>query len=251
MTAVFNSKLKAGACLGLFSKTMDSAFVEAAGLGGMDFIILDQEHGPSGLETLQHHVRAAKLGGIASIVRVSGVDAHAIGSALDSGADGVQVPNINSAEQARQAVEGARFHPMGKRGVCRFVRAAGYGTTAKDAYFSDANEKTLVLQVEGIEGVRNMDAILDVEGFDVLFVGPYDLSQSVGLPGQVDAPEVLALIEEIAAKASAKGVLLGAFSDQVPRSKDLMAAGFNYIAHSVDVNIFAEACHRMRGDICG
>jgi len=247
----FNSKLNNGPCLGLFSKTTDSAFVEAAGLGGMDFIILDQEHGPCGLETLHHHVRAARLGRIASIVRVRGVDSHAIGSALDSGADGVQVPNINTAEQARKGVAAGRFHPMGQRGVCRFVRAANYGTMEKDRYFSDSNTQTLVLQVEGTEGVRNMDAILDVGGFDVLFVGPYDLSQSVGLPGQVDAPEVLALIEEIAAKASAKGVLLGAFSDQVSRSKDLMAAGFNYIAHSVDVNVFAEACQRMKGDICG
>lgn len=251
MTEQFNSKLKNGHCLGLFSKTTDSAFVEAAGFGGLDFIILDQEHGPSSLENLQHHVRAAKLGGIASIVRVRGVDSHAIGSALDSGADGVQVPNINTAEQARRAVDGARFHPAGRRGVCRFVRAANYGTAAKESYFSEANKKTLVLQVEGTEGVRNLDAILEVGGFDVLFVGPYDLSQSVGLPGQVDAPEVLALIEDIAGKASAKGVLLGAFSDQASRSKDLMAAGFNYIAHSVDVNVFAEACQRMRGEICG
>jgi 4-hydroxy-2-oxoheptanedioate aldolase len=241
--------LNDGPCLGLFSKTTDSAFVEAAGYGGMDFIILDMEHGPASLETMHQHVRAAAVAGMASVIRASGCDAYAIGSALDTGADGVQVPNINTAEQARQAVEAARFHPQGQRGVCRFVRAARFGTQPKADYFSSANEATVVLQVEGAEGVRNLDQILEVEGFDVLFVGPYDLSQSVGLPGQVDAPEVIRLIEEIARKASAKGILLGAFSDQVDRSRDLLDAGFRYLAHSVDVNVFAEACQRMKGAI--
>jgi 4-hydroxy-2-oxoheptanedioate aldolase len=241
--------LNDGPCLGLFSKTTDSAFVEAAGYGGMDFIILDMEHGPASLATMHQHVRAAALAGMASVIRASGCDAHAIGSALDTGADGVQVPNINTAEQARQAVEAARFHPQGQRGVCRFVRAARFGTQPKADYFTSANEATVVLQVEGAEGVRNLDRILEVEGFDVLFVGPYDLSQSVGLPGQVDAPEVIRLIEEIARKASAKGILLGAFSDQVDRSRDLLDAGFRYLAHSVDVNVFAEACQRMKGAI--
>lgn len=243
--------LRAGPCVGLFSKSTDSAFVEAAGYGGMDFIILDMEHGPASLETMHHHVRAAAMAGMASVIRASGLDAHAIGSALDTGADGVQVPNINTAEQARQAVEAARFHPLGQRGVCRFVRGARFGTQPKADYFAAANEATLVLQVEGSEGVRNLDRILEVEGFDVLFVGPYDLSQSVGLPGQVDAPEVIRLIEEIARKATEKGILLGAFSDQVARSRDLLDAGFRYLAHSVDVNVFAEACQRLRGDICG
>lgn len=225
--------------------------VEAAGLGGMDFIILDMEHGPASLEAMHHHVRAAVLGGVSPVIRVSGVNAHSIGSALDTGADGVQVPNINSAEQARQAVAAARFYPSGQRGMCRFVRAAGFGTQAKSDYFSLANEKTLILQVEGEEGVRNLDDILAVEGFDVLFVGPYDLSQSVGLPGQVDAPAVLELIQQIARKASAKGVMLGAFSDEPQRTRDLRNEGFRYLAHSVDVNIFAEACRNVKGDISG
>ncbi|GGY79021.1 HpcH/HpaI aldolase family protein [Marinobacter zhanjiangensis] len=244
-------KLKSGPCMGLFSKTTDSAMVEAAGLGGMDFIILDMEHGPATLETMHHHVRAARLGGVAPVIRARGIDAHAIGSALDTGAEGVQVPNINTADQAREAVAAARFHPYGQRGVCRFVRAARFGTQPKDDYFAEANEATLILQVEGTEGVRNLDEILEVEGFDVLFVGPYDLSQSVGKPGQVEAPEVIELIDEIARKAEARGILLGAFSDQLARSRDLIKGGFNYLAHSVDVNVFAEACQRLKGQING
>ena len=94
---------------GVFSKTTDSAFVEAAGIAGLDFIILDMEHGPATLETMHHHVRAAKMTKMLSIIRVKGVDVHAIGSALDTGADGVQVPNISTAAQAVEAIKAVLY----------------------------------------------------------------------------------------------------------------------------------------------
>jgi 4-hydroxy-2-oxoheptanedioate aldolase len=158
---------------------------------------------------------------------------------------GVQVPNISNAEQAKEAITAARFFPKGMRGVCRFVKAAEFGHMEKQAYFDHANEALIVLQVEGIEGIKNLDAILEVEGFDVLFVGPYDLSQSIGMPGQVESPQVLKLMQEIAAKAQSKGILLGAFSDSLERNKSLVNEGFNYIAYSVDVNIFSSAIHNL------
>ncbi|MDD2725033.1 MAG: aldolase/citrate lyase family protein [Methylovulum sp.] len=244
--ANFKDKLRHSTCTGLFSKTTDSAFVEAAGIAGLDFIILDSEHGPASWETLHHHVRAASLTTMVPIIRVKGVDAHSIGSAFDTGAAGVQVPNISTAEEAGLAVKAARFHPDGNRGVCRFVRAAQFGEQEKSSYFKTANEKLLILQIEGLEGIRNLDAILDVKGFDVLFIGPYDLSQSVGKTGQVDAPEVIALMREIADKAKAKGVLLGAFSDSPARNVSLCNEGFSYIAYSVDIAIFATACAAIR-----
>lgn len=238
-------KMKEASALGIFSKTTDSAFVEAAGYAGLDFIILDMEHGPISLEHLHNHVRAAEISNMASIVRVPQVDANAIGSALDAGASGVQIPNINNAQQARDAVNAARFYPKGGRGVCRFVRAAHYGTQDKSQYFQQANSKMVILQVEGVEGVENLDEILAVEGFDILFVGPYDLSQSVGKPGEVNAPEVLSLIGDIAANANEKSILLGAFCDTPENAKTLRDAGFSYIAYSVDVNIFAEAIKQL------
>ena len=242
----FKNRLREQACLGVFSKTLDSAFVEATGLAGLDFIVLDTEHGPASLETLHHHVRGARAGGLASIIRVKGSDPHAIGAALDTGAVGVQVPNINTPDQARVAVEGARFHPLGQRGVCRFVRAANFGSEDKREYFRGANEKLLVLQVEGTEGVRNLDAILAEEGFDVLFVGPYDLSQSVGRPGEVDCPEVLELIAQIAEKARVKGIILGAFCDTLESARRLQSMGFHYLTYGVDINLYLEACVRLR-----
>lgn len=242
-------KMKTQPTLGIFSKTTDSAFVEAAGIAGLDFIILDCEHGPITSETLHNHIRAAKITNINSIVRVKNLDAHAIGAALDTGAAGVQIPNINTAQQAKEAVEAARFYPLGKRGVCRFVRAAAFGTEDKAKYFSNANQSIIILQVEGLEGVNNLDAILDVSNFDVLFIGPYDLSQSVGKPGEVNSPEVLGLMREIAQKAKDKNIILGTFCDTLENAKLLIEEGFTYIAYSVDVNIYIESLSELRVNV--
>lgn len=240
------NKMQQHHALGIFCKTIDSSFIEAAGYANLDFVILDQEHGSLGLETLHNHVRAAEVAKMTSIIRVKGVDAHAIGSALDTGANGVQVPNISTREQAEEAVKTARFYPLGKRGVCRFVRAAQFGTQERNIYFSEANKSIVALQVEGLEGVSNLDEILNVKGFDILFVGPYDLSQSVGTPGEIDTKEVRELIIQIARKAKEKNILLGAFCDTQENYKMLKELGFCYIAYSVDINLFVEALRAIR-----
>lgn len=245
----FRSRLQDGLCVGIFSKTTDSGMVEAAGHAGLDFIILDMEHGPIGQETLHHHVRAAALTPMASIVRVNGHDPDMIGSVLDSGADGVQVPNVSTADAARRAIAAARYHPEGNRGLCRFVRAAEFGTKDRGEYLAGANTTLVVLQVEGLEGIDNLDEIIDVPGFDVLFVGPYDLSQSVGKPGQVDDPDVLQLIGEIASKAAQKGLALGVFADTPAAMSQQAAMGFSYLSYSVDLNIFVQACAAIRSNL--
>lgn len=243
------SRLQAKTCTGIFSKALDSAFVEAAGHAQLDFIILDTEHGPAGWETIQNHIRAARLTNMAPLVRVRGLDSHAIGAALDAGAAGVQVPSITTATQAEEAVDAARFHPSGQRGVCRFVRAAGYGAMGKAAYFKTENEKLLILQVEGLEGVENIDAILAVPGFDVLFVGPYDLSQSAGRPGDVEAPEVRELIDQIAIATVNAGKTLGIFCDTLDALSRYRDMGVSYLAYSVDISLFREALETLQKNV--
>ncbi|MFD2514254.1 HpcH/HpaI aldolase/citrate lyase family protein [Pontibacter locisalis] len=235
--------------IGVFSKTTDSNFVEALGLAGMDFIILDQEHGPIHNETLHNHVRAARVSNMTAVVRVKGVDANAIGAALDAGADGVQVPNIGTAEEASRAVDAARFFPTGNRGVCRFVKAAKFGSAPKAEYFQNANEKLLILQVEGKEGIVNLDEILKVDGYDILFIGPYDLSQSLGIPGQIDHPKMEELMNEVAEKAKKQGKKLGTFADSITTARKLRNRGFQYLAYSVDINIFLEAALKIKEEI--
>ena len=241
-------RLEQRACTGIFSKTIDSAFIEAAGYSGLDFIILDTEHGSASWETIHNHVRAANLTSMAPVVRVRGVDTHAIGAALDSGAAGVQVPNITNSQQAAEAVAAARFHPLGNRGVCRFVRASCYGETEKSSYFKNSNDALLVLQVEGIEGANNIKSILNVPGFDVLFIGPYDLSQSAGCPGEVDSPKVHSLISKISDAAALSGKILGIFCDSPSTLLKYRSMGVPYLSYSVDVSIFCNALKLLTED---
>lgn len=244
--AAFKEKLKRDPVLALFMKTGDPAFVEAAGWAGVDAVILDREHGPVTLETMQNNIRAAQLSGVLPIVRVGALDALKISQALDIGAAGVQIPQVSSRAEAENAVRAARFHPAGERGVCRFVRAARYSACPREEYFPSANQVLVILQLEGSEAVENLDEILAVPGVDILFLGPYDLSQSLGVPGEVSHPKVVALMREVCERAQARGVVVGTFTDTVEALCLWRDAGVRYLAHGVDVGLFYDACAGVR-----
>jgi 4-hydroxy-2-oxoheptanedioate aldolase len=241
--SIFKDKLKKGeAVYGPFMKTGDAAFVECAGHAGFDFVILDMEHGPVDFFHLQNLIRGAEAAGVLPIVRTYDSSETAIGKALDVGAKGVQVPQVQSAEEAREAVKAAKFFPMGERGVCRFVRAAGYSSTPRSDYFAQANESLVILQVEGKQVLNRLDEMLRVEGLDILFIGPYDLSQSLGVPGQVSHPSVVDAIRRIAEQAKQAGVVTGVFCDTFEAAALWRKAGIQYLSYSVDVGIFTDAC---------
>jgi len=238
----FRQKLSAGAVYGPFMKTCDSMFAEAAGYAGFDYCILDMEHGPVSTEQLKNLICACECGGIVPIVRVPDISEESIGKPLDLGAGGVQVPQISTAEEARRAVELARFHPQGNRGVCRYVRAANYSTMEKSAYFKEANQAVVVLQIEGLEGVKNLEHILSVEGADVIFIGPYDLSQSLGVTGDVENPLVTDTMAVIIRQAEERGITVGTFVDSPEAGIFWRDHGVKYISYSVDVGIFVSGC---------
>lgn len=231
--------------IGIFAKTLDSAFIEIAGRSGLEFVIIDMEHGPLDFARVHDHVRALALTPARSFVRVPRLDAAAIGAALDSGADGVLVPNIQTAEQAQQAVHAARFHPHGARGVCRYVRAAEFGAMPGAEYFPNANQAKLACQIEGRQAVDQLDEILKVEGIDILFIGPYDLSQSLGCPGEVDSPQVLEMVTQVALRAGGRNMLVAAFSDSPKLTQTLLNCGVTMMACSVDVGIFRKGVHEL------
>lgn len=236
--------------LGIFSKTTDSSFIEAIGIAGYDFVIIDQEHGPSNRERLFNHIRAAKVGNIKPIVRVAENNHNLIGAALDANAYGVQIPNIASLADAEKAIYAARFYPIGNRGVCRFVSAASYGEMEKASYFEEANTRLLILQVEGKEGISNLPEILKLQGFDILFIGPYDLSQSFGYPGQITHPVVKEQILKIKELAKKHGIRLGSFADTPETYAFLIENDFEYIAYSVDVQLFISGLKQLKSKLC-
>ena len=188
--------------IGPFSKSSDPSIIECIGLAGFDFVIIDLEHGPNSIETAQNLIRAAIIHNLTPIIRVGENKESIISKALDIGAQGVQVPQINSKEDAQQVVDSAKFSPLGRRGVCRYVRAADYSSKDKNEYFIDSNNKTLVIiHIEGEEGLENLDHILKIDGVDIIFIGPYDLSQSMGVSGETNHPKVLNAMKMVVEKS--------------------------------------------------
>jgi 4-hydroxy-2-oxoheptanedioate aldolase len=244
--ARFKEKLQRGeVVVGPFSKTSDPAFVEASGYAGFDFIILDLEHGPNNILSLQNLIRAAEISGVLPIVRVPFDNQVDIARSLDVGAAGVQIPQIDCKEQVEHVKKLTKFSPEGERGVCRFVRAAGYSCTERNLYFTESNKCLVILQLEGAQAIENLEEILSVEGIDIIFIGPYDLSQSLGCPGDVTNPKVISAMQEIVEKCKEKCITVGVFADTIESAKMWQNAGVQYLSYSVDVGIYADACKNL------
>ena len=248
MVKTFREKLQAGV-IGHFSKTDDPAFIETMGYAGADFVIIDLEHGPNSIHSAQNLVRAAQVSGLFPVIRVKEGNPSVISEALDIGAGGVQVPQITSKFEAEEVMRRAKFSPIGERGVCRFVRAAQYSAKNRFDYFKEANNAVIVLQIEGQDGIDSLEEILTVEGIDVIFIGPYDLSQSLGVVGDIDNPLVEEKMLEIVQKCTDKGVAVGTFTDTVSNAKKWRRLGVKYIAHSVDVGVFCDAVRSLNNEI--
>lgn len=242
----FKERLAAGdIVIGPFMKTCDPAFVEASGYSGFDFVILDMEHGPATLKMMENNIRAAQISGMLPIIRVRDKNPETISQSLDIGAAAIQIPQIRNASEVREAVLAAKFHPDGERGMCRFVRAAHYSCQERKEYFSSANKTMIILQLEGVEAVDNIDEIISADGYDILFVGPYDLSQSLGVPGDVTNERVIDAISDIVAKARSCGKVVGLFVDSIETALFWKSKGVQYLSYSVDVGIYSEKCSEI------
>lgn len=205
---------------------------------GFDFAVVDAEHAPTSVETVAEMARAvdAADGPTEPLVRVADDDPARIKRALDTGVSGVVVPMVETVEQARDVVDAARYPPEGVRGVAG-TRASSYGLDLDD-YFERANDEVVVVvQIETAAGVENARAIADVDGVDALFVGPADLSASLGAFGDVDAidTEISAVLDAGHAADTAVGTI--AFeADEVARWAD---AGFDFQAVGTDADYLA------------
>lgn len=244
----FREKLSEGV-VGIFSKTDDAAIIEAMGYAGADFVIIDLEHGPNNVHSIQGLIRAAEISGLFPIVRVKEGAPWVISEALDVGAGGVQVPQISCKRDAEEVIKHAKFAPMGERGVCRFVRAARYSALNRFDYFEKANKSLIILQIEGQNGINNLDEILQVEGIDIIFIGPYDLSQSLGIVGDIDNPLVEKKMLEVIDKCKQRNVVVGTFTDTIENADKWRRLGVKYIAHSVDIGIFHDAVKSLMQEI--
>ncbi len=185
---------------GLFCSIPAPASVELAGAAGYDFVIIDTEHALVNPETLEHMIRTAEAAGITPLVRIAdgdGADPKAILRALDGGAQGIVAPCVESAAAMRRIVAACKYHPHGTRSL-NAGRPGAFGRDSLAGYVARANEETMVVpMIESLAGVDAIDAILDVPGIDLVLEGAADLSQSCGVPWQVDAPPVQAALRSV------------------------------------------------------
>jgi 4-hydroxy-2-oxoheptanedioate aldolase len=238
--------------IGPFMNCSYPAFIEIVGLAGFDYAIIDMEHGPLEVETAEDLCRAAQGVGLDPIVRVRKNDAPQIQRALDIGSAGVQVPQIETKADAEAVVRAAKYQPLGMRGVSFFTRAGDYTVYGLTGITERLNaEQMVVVHVEGKRGLDNLEQILTVPHIDVIFLGPYDLSQSFGVPGQINDPRVVKGMEEATAKIRAAGKWAGTFAGDAEAAKRWINVGVQYISLSVDVGIFARACRSLVEQVKG
>lgn len=228
--------IRAGkSAIGTFVKLTDPAVPELLALAGFDFFVLDTEHVAIDREQLTAIVRSADAAGITPIVRIRENQQVEILQNLDLGYAGVQVPNVDTAQEAQRLVECVKYTPLGVRGLSPSVRACGYGTMAVKDYIQQANDNTMVIShCETKTCVDNLDEVLQVEGVDVIFIGPMDLSQSYGVPGETGNPEVKEAIATITKKTLAAGKAVGTVAGSAEAAKALIAQGVQYILLSSD-----------------
>ena len=189
---------KGGIAFGASSQIPATALVEIMGLVGYDFVMIDTEHGLFDMQGAGELVRAAHGANLTPLVRVQKNDPALILKALDLGAQGVIVPHISNKADAVLAVSASKY--SGTRGACPLVRAAGYGTWKWQSYQENADRDTLViLLIEDMEGAQNIEEILSVDGIDIIFLGPFDMSVSSGHQGDVRHPDVQKALDHILA----------------------------------------------------
>ena len=228
--------------IGSWIQLPDASVAEIMGQAGYDWVAIDMEHGAISHHQLPNLFRALELGGTLPLVRLAEGTARDCKQALDAGAGGVIVPMIETAAQLIRVRDDCRWPPSGTRGV-GFSRANRFGGTF-DTYALEAQEPLLVAMVENIKALDELDLILKVRGLDAIFIGPYDLSASMGLTGRFDAVEFLGIIETIRERCAEYRVPCGlhVVTPDISTLKKRLTEGYLFIAYSIDTVFLHSAC---------
>jgi len=224
-----------GTLLGLPSPEL----AEIAADAGFDWLFVDMEHGALEARDVMRIVQAVREP-CACLVRVPETSEMGVKKALDTGAAGIIVPHVDGAADAAQAVHWSKYPPEGGRSV-GFTRSNRYGVRFRENVATANAETVVVAQVEHIDGVRAIEAILAVRGVDAVFIGPFDLSASLGKPGRLDDPEVKGAIGAVAAACARAAVPIGIFSAGAAGALAALEEGFTLVCAGVETGLYAEA----------
>lgn len=210
--------------IGIWVQTGGTAVVEIAGAVGLDFVLIDGEHGSFGFDHTVTLIRTAEAAGLMPIVRVPDSSAGVLGRYLDAGASGLLVPQVRSAGHARSIVAATKYRtdafPDGSRGACPITRATAYGSPGWKDYAERANSCGLLwILLETPEALDDLPAILEVPGIDGIMLGTHDLAVAMGCNGDRGHPDVLAKIDGVVAQIRGKGIeVIGSLDDSSPEA---------------------------------
>lgn len=244
-------KLKNGPkqCIGFWSVIPSIFWMDVLASTKPDFIIIDSEHGPCGFETALQLAIACENHKVSPVMRISGVNESECLKALDIGVHGLQVPNINYVDQAYKLIEYAKYAPRGNRGFSPFNRGAEYTSDNAPEKIRLANDNTLLtIHIEGQSGINNIDKLLEINDIDIYFIGLFDISNYLGIPGQTDHPKVISLLELLNNKIATAGKICGSISNTPVQLKAMVDVGIRYITHSVDCHIAKKAFSQIIED---
>ena len=227
--------------IGSWMQIPNGSVAEIMGSSGYDWVALDMEHGSISVNQLPNIFRALELGNTLPLVRISDSTEKECKQALDAGAGGVIIPMVETAEQLRLARDACRWPPSGNRGVA-FSRANLFGENF-NSYSEEAQKPILIAMIESVQAINNLNEILKVEGLDAIFIGPYDLSASMGLTGQFDNKKFQASIKEIKNKSNEANIPSGLHVVEPSRKKldKVLTEGFQFVAYSIDAVFLRES----------
>ena len=223
---------------------------------GCDFVLFDLEHSGFGFETVKSAIRYFEAADLPVIVRVPSKEYHHIARAMDMGAEGLMLPMVGNAEEVKHIIRSMKYYPEGMRGVALQVAHDRYRPGSVADKFTATNKRTtLFCQIETAEGVKNADQIAAIDGVDCLWVGHFDLSVSLGIPGEFDNPKFRKAIEKTAAATKKHKKALGRLVPNVETGIAINALGFDFICYSGDVwvlhNALAQAISELRAGCKG
>ena len=232
--------------VGSFFELGSASVVECMGLAGLDYIIIDTEHGAFDPLAAVEYIRAAKQYGMTPLARVQEISRPAILKLLDAGAMGLIIPDVNTVEEVEKIVSWGKYMPLGRRGVAPSAGTdfwlSDYASQGLEHYFEVSNRETMIFpQCETVGCLENIEKIAALPGVDGIFVGPFDLSASMGIPGQFDRPEFQQALRHIleVCKAANKPTILYAANEQ--KAREGFAMGYDSIAYNMDAIILAQA----------
>ena len=233
-------------CLGTFTHLMSNSAIRILSRTGLDYAIIDIEHSPVGEGQACELIMAANDAGLCPAVRINEISRGQILKVLDAGAKALIVPHVNTVEEVKQLVSYGKFAPLGNRGYCASADG-GWGrdacyTDGMEGYMRTANERTLLIpQCETMGCLENLEEIVNLDGVAGIFIGPYDLSIAMGIPGQFDHPDHIAAVERIRKTCAEAGKLCIVFCDTPEKARGYFRQGFPNVTLSVDAFMLLNA----------